>query len=112
MRWARFCSSRDVVYVLGEGEWLSVAIDYALVAVLGHYALAVLMGYYYSVYHSVNHSSKVSACILLVPVATHSVYDALAMSGLVNIGGVSKCVLEKHILPNRRANASISKGCC
>jgi len=81
--------------VFSEEEWVSVAISRALLAVPGHYAFAILMGYYYSIYHFVDHTPKVAACILLVPVAVHGVYDALAMSGLVNpyIGGLSFFVL-------------------
>ena len=53
------------------------------------------MGYYYSIYHFVDHSPKIAACVLLVPVFGHGVYDALAMSGLANpvIGGISFLVL-------------------
>ena len=91
-----FAAVENIFYVMGEEEnWIGVAISRALMAVPGHYAFGVLMGYYYSVYHFVDHSPKVAACILLVPVAAHGVYDALAMSGLVNpyIGGLSFFVL-------------------
>lgn len=90
-----FAAIENIFYVLSEEEWVSVAISRALLAVPGHYAFAILMGYYYSVYHFVDHSPKVAACILLVPVAAHGVYDALAMSGLVNpyIGGLSFFIL-------------------
>ena len=80
-----FAAIENVFYVLGEEEgWISVAISRALLAVPGHYAFAILMGYYYSVYYFVNHSPKAAVCILLVPVLAHGIYDALAMSGLVN----------------------------
>ena len=90
-----FAAVENIFYVFSEEEWVSVAISRALLAVPGHYAFAILMGYYYSVYHFVDHSPKVAACILLVPIAAHGVYDALAMSGLVNpyIGGLSFFVL-------------------
>lgn len=90
-----FATIENIFYVFGEEEWVSVAITRALLAVPGHYAFSILMGYYYSVYHFVDHTPKVAACILLVPVAAHGVYDALAMSGLVNpyIGGLSFFVL-------------------
>ena len=67
----------------------------SLLAVPGHYAFAILMGYYYSVYHFIDHSSKVAVCVLLVPVVAHGVYDALAMSGMVNeyVGGICFFVL-------------------
>jgi RsiW-degrading membrane proteinase PrsW (M82 family) len=64
-------------------------------AVPGHYAFAVMMGYYYSLYHFANRSAKTRACILLVPVVAHGVYDALALSGTINttVGGISFFVL-------------------
>ena len=80
-----FAAIENVFYVLGEDKgWMSVAISRALLAVPGHYAFAILMGYYYSVYHFVNHSLKVAVYILLVPVLAHGIYDALALSGTVN----------------------------
>ena len=90
-----FAAVENIFYVLSEEKWVTVAISRALLAVPGHYAFAILMGYYYSVYHFVDHSTKVAACILLVPVAAHGVYDALALSGMVNpyIGGLSFFVL-------------------
>ena len=91
-----FAAIENVFYVFEEGEdWMSVAITRALLAVPGHYAFAILMGYYYSVYHFVNHSPKVAICILLVPVLAHGIYDALALSGTVNpyIGGLCFFVL-------------------
>lgn len=80
-----FAAIENVFYVLGdENNWVAVAVSRALLAVPGHYAFAVLMGYYYSVYHFVDRSPKVACCILLVPVAAHGIYDALAMSSMVN----------------------------
>ena len=90
-----FASMENIMYVLGEEDWLSTAIVRALLAVPGHYAFAILMGYYYSVYHFVDHSPRVAACVLLVPVLAHGTYDAFAMSGIVSpvIGGLSFFVL-------------------
>ena len=90
-----FATIENIFYVLGDEEWMSVAIIRALLAVPGHYAFAILMGYFYSMYHFVNHSTRVSACVLLVPVLAHGVYDTLAMSGLIDpsIGGLSFIVL-------------------
>lgn len=90
-----FAAVENIFYVFSEEEWVILAISRSLLAVPGHYAFAILMGYYYSVYHFADHSPKVATCILLVPVAAHGVYDALAMSGLVNpyIGGLSFFVL-------------------
>lgn len=91
-----FAALENVLYVVGaEDNWISVAVTRALLAVPGHYAFAVLMGYYYSVYHFVDHSSRTAVCILLVPVVAHGVYDALALSSTVNpyVGGISAIVL-------------------
>ena len=90
-----FAAFENIMYVFGEEDWFSTAIVRALLAVPGHYAFAILMGYYYSVYHFVDHSPKVAACVLLIPVLAHGTYDALAMSGIVSpvIGGLSFFVL-------------------
>ena len=90
-----FAALENVSYVFTQENWMATAVMRSLLAVPGHYAFAILMGYYYSVYHFVDHSPKVAACVLLVPVFAHGVYDALAMSGLVNtyIGGICFFVL-------------------
>ena len=90
-----FAALENIGYVFGDEEWLSTAIVRALLAVPGHYAFAVLMGYYYSVCHFVDRSPKTAACILLVPVMAHGIYDAIAFSGRVNpyIGGLSSFAL-------------------
>lgn len=90
-----FAAFENIMYVFGEEDWFSTAIVRALLAVPGHYAFAILMGYYYSVYHFVDNSPKVAACVLLVPVLAHGTYDTLAMSGIVSpvIGGLSFFVL-------------------
>lgn len=79
-----FAAIENVFYVCFEENWVSVAIMRALLSVPGHYAFAIMMGYYYSVYHFVDHTPKVAACILLVPFAAHGIYDALVMSGGAN----------------------------
>jgi RsiW-degrading membrane proteinase PrsW (M82 family) len=86
-----FAAIENIFYVLDEeGDWMGVAIARALLAVPGHYAFAVLMGYYYSVYYFVHRSPKTAACILFVPVLAHGIYDAFALSSSVNpyIGGL------------------------
>lgn len=91
-----FAAVENVFYIFVQEEnWMAVAISRALLAVPGHYAFAVLMGYYYSVYHFVDRSSRTAACILLVPVVAHGIYDALALSGTVNpyLGGIAFFVL-------------------
>ena len=90
-----FAALENILYVFKSEEWLTVAIGRSLLAVPGHYAFAVVMGYYYSVYHFVDHSPKTAACVLLVPIVLHGTYDAFAMSGAVNeyVGGIAFLVL-------------------
>lgn len=90
-----FAAVENIFYVFNDEAWVSTAITRAVLAVPGHYAFAVLMGYYYSVYHFVDHSPKTAVCILVVPIIAHGIYDTIALSGSVNpyIGGLSFAVL-------------------
>jgi len=111
-----FAVIENIFYVFGDDEWLGVAISRALLAVPGHYAFALLMGYYYSIYHFIDHSPKMAIRILLVPVVAHGIYDALALSGYVNpyIGGACFFVLiwfciKMHKLARTKMIALIEK---
>ena len=75
-----FAAIENVFYILGEEEWMSVAVSRALLAVPAHYAFAIFMGYYYSVYHFVDHSIKNAICILFIPVMAHGIYDAIVFA--------------------------------
>ncbi len=89
-----FAGIENILYLFNNlDSWQSVAISRALMAVPGHYAFAVIMGYYYSKHHFIDHSPRTAAYTLLIPVLAHGIYDALALSGTVNpyIGGI--CVL-------------------
>lgn len=91
-----FAAIENVCYILGGGDkWVTIAISRSLLAVPGHYAFAVLMGYYYSVYHFVDKSLKNKVLILLAPVLAHGIYDSLALSGMADpmIGGICAFVL-------------------
>ena len=91
-----FAAIENVSYVFQSGEgWAMVAVMRALLAVPGHYAFAILMGFYYSIYHFVDPSRKNAFKILLFPILAHGVYDSLAMSGSVDpvAGGLSFIVL-------------------
>ena len=86
----------NLCYIIGGGEkWATIAISRSLLAVPGHYAFAVLMGYFYSVYHFVDKSLKNKVLILLAPVLAHGIYDTLALSGMADqmIGGICAFVL-------------------
>jgi len=101
-----FAAIENVGYVLQSGEgWMGVAMMRALLAVPGHYAFAIMMGYYYSIYHFIDHSKANAVKILLVPVMAHGVYDALAMSGSVDplAGSLSAIVLIYFCIKLQRA---------
>ena len=91
-----FATMENFGYIIGAGDkWISVAVSRALLAVPGHYAFAVLMGYYYSVYHFIDKSLKNKLLALIAPVLAHGLYDSLAMSGMANpmVGGICAFVL-------------------
>lgn len=91
-----FAAFENITYIFNEEEnWLGVAIARALLAVPGHYAFGGLMGYYYSLHHFVDHSTRTAVCILLIPVLAHGIYDAIAFSGTVDasIGALATFVL-------------------
>ncbi len=112
-----FAAIENVFYVFDNSDdWLSVAVMRSLLAVPGHYAYAVLMGYYYSVYYFVDRSPRTAVCILAVPVIAHGIYDAIAMSGMVNeyVGGLSSFVLvyfcvKMHKFAKKKIVAQIEK---
>ena len=105
-----FAAIENVFYIFGHAEWMTVAIGRALLAVPAHYAFAVVMGYYYSVYHFVDHTPRMAACALLIPILLHGTYDALAMSGIVNeyVGGIAFLVLIYFCIKmHKRANTKV-----
>ena len=111
-----FAALENINYVFSENGGLATAILRAFLAVPGHYAFAILMGYYYSIYHFVDRSPKVAACVLLVPVLAHGVYDSFAMSVSVipTLGGISFVVLiyfciKMHKFSRRKMMAQIEK---
>jgi RsiW-degrading membrane proteinase PrsW (M82 family) len=91
-----FATVENIGYVYSSGDaWLSTAVTRAFLAVPGHYAFAIIMGYYYSVHHFVNRSAGYAVKTLLAPVMVHGIYDALALSGTVDpvVGSIAFFVL-------------------
>lgn len=90
-----FAAFENLFYVLADDGGIWVALMRALLAVPGHYAFAVIMGYCYSVYHFIRPSFGNAIMILLMPVMAHGIYDALALSGTADptIGGIAFFVL-------------------
>lgn len=75
-----FATIENIGYVVGNGDWASVGLMRAVFSVPGHYAFAVLMGYYYAQYHFVKRSFFNGICILAVPILAHGIYDAIVMN--------------------------------
>lgn len=90
-----FAGIENLLYLFGyySENWVSVAFVRSLMAVPGHYAFAVIMGYYYSVYHFVDRSPQVAACIIGIPILAHGVYDALLLTSQVDMALGSSCVI-------------------
>ncbi len=79
-----FAAIENVMYLFSfSDEWLSVGISRALLAIPGHYAFGVLMGYYYSMYSFVNRSTYNRIMILAAPIIAHGIYDTIAISSSI-----------------------------
>ena len=79
-----FAAIENVCYVFTDENWLAVAVARSLLSVPGHYAFAVLMGYYYALYHFVDRSTKNAILMFVVPMMAHGIYDTFAMSAAVD----------------------------
>ena len=78
-----FACIENILYVLSSGAgWFQVSVTRALFAVPGHFAFAIVMGYFYSKNHfEWYHSTLWSRVrIWLYPVLLHGAYDTLAFS--------------------------------
>lgn len=91
-----FAALENILYIVKESEWLSLGIGRALLSVPGHYCNGVLMGYYYSKVRLSHFSTfKDRAMIVVAPIITHGIYDAL----LFSIGALGNTELDILILP-------------
>ena len=101
-----FAAIENVMYLFSNSsDWFSVGIARALLAVPGHYAFGVLMGYYYSMYYFVNRSTYNRVMILAAPIVAHGIYDTIAFSmglseGLASVLMVGLCVFCYYLHKN------------
>lgn len=76
-----FAGIENVMYLVGgieDGSWIGMGISRALFSIPGHFLFAVLMGYYYSLYHfGINRSPKAKAMILVAPILAHGFFDGI-----------------------------------
>ncbi len=83
-----FAAVENIFYVFSDMEqWRSIALMRALMAVPGHYAFAVIMGYYFSKYHFVEKSTRNAVLTIVAPVIAHGTYNSL-----LTIGGDNELV--------------------
>lgn len=91
-----FAAIENVLYLFTNiNDWLSVGIARAFLAVPGHYAFAVIMGYYYAMYYFVERSTYNRVMILAGPILAHGIYDTIAFSASLSaeLSGVCMCLL-------------------
>lgn len=112
-----FAALENLLYVVSAGaSWFPVSVSRALLAVPGHFAFAVAMGYYYSLNHFYGASAPTGtrANIIAVPVLLHGVYDTLAfwsgvtplLSGLITLALLYFCFkLFRHTRERIRTEA-------
>lgn len=78
-----FAGLENVLYLFNAAEeWRNVALARSLLSVPGHFAFAVLMGYYFGKVHFARSKWKklrLGPMVLLAPITAHGVYDGLLM---------------------------------
>lgn len=79
-----FAAIENVMYILDPKNGLDVGLARAFLAVPGHYAYAVIMGYCYSLYHFVDKSKKIAFLMLFMPFMAHGIYDSFVFGMRVN----------------------------
>jgi RsiW-degrading membrane proteinase PrsW (M82 family) len=80
-----FAAVENIGYLFGFMDtWVEVGITRALLAVPGHYAFGVLMGFFYSLYYFVDRSKRNKYAIIVAPVIAHGTYDTFAFFGEVS----------------------------
>ena len=72
-----FAAFENILYLFDNYEqWFTIGIARAILSVPGHYAFAVLMGYYYAKVHfGISDLLKDKLMILLAPVLVHTIFD-------------------------------------
>ena len=91
-----FAGIENVMYLAGgieDGSWICIGISRALFSIPGHFFFAVLMGYYYSLYHfGIDRSPKAKAMILVAPILAHGLFDGILFCMNVDEGLALICL--------------------
>ena len=94
-----FACVENIFYVVQSGSgWLETSILRAFLSVPGHFAFAVVMGYYYSRNHFdwVKVSAWDQIKVWLYPVLLHGIYDTIAFS--VTLGTLGSALMMLGLL--------------
>ena len=79
-----FAALENMFYLfdgIDDGSWIETGIIRAFISVPAHYFFAILMGYYYSLYHfGIDRSLKAKAMIIAAPTLAHGIFDAILFS--------------------------------
>lgn len=77
-----FAALENVLYLFQNYDsWISVGIVRALFAVPGHFFFAIIMGYYYSLWHfRIKRDRNTFIMIILAPILSHGIYDGILFS--------------------------------
>lgn len=87
-----FAGLENVLYLFNaQDEWLQVGLMRGITAVPAHFTMACAMGYFYSEYHFGGKKRTSAACVFLVPVFIHWLWDTLAFSA--SLLGMSSSLL-------------------
>ena len=93
-----FAAFENIEYLFASGtDWVTTGIGRSLTAIPGHFAFAVIMGYYYSLNHFDRYRAPLAGLKMwLYPVLAHGLYDTVAMSASVTpelSGAISIAIL-------------------
>lgn len=92
-----FAAFENIEYLFAAGSgWVTTGIGRSLTAIPGHFAFAVIMGYYYSLNHFDSYRAPYAGLKMwLYPVLAHGIYDTIAMSASVTpeLGGTISIVI-------------------
>ena len=92
-----FAAFENIEYLIASGsDWVTTGIGRSLTAIPGHFAFAVIMGYYYSLNHFDSYRAPGAGIKMwLYPVLAHGLYDTIAMSAMVTpeLSGVFSVII-------------------
>lgn len=73
-----FAGFENILYLINAETWGTLAVTRALISVPGHYAFALLMGYYFS-YWRLGGDKRSGILMLAAPIIAHGIFDYLLM---------------------------------